>query len=464
MTLHHMITLFNEWLTILCVFPGILLIGCFLTIRLRGIQIRKLFRSIQYLMYQSQETKGNITPFQAISAVLAGNLGTGNISGMAVALATGGPGSLVWMWVMAFLGAAIQYASCFLGARYRTQSSLGEYVGGPMYYLYYGLQSKWLGILFCLFTIFGAFTVGNLAQIHSISLPMASFGFQPFSISLVMAGFVAFVLLGGIERFAKVAGTVVPFKAVLYLGCAIVIIVLNFDKVPEAFSLIFKEAFSLQATAGGILGFAMLKSVATGFERGIFATDAGTGIVPILQASAKTEHPVVTGILSLLSPAIVMVVCTATALVVLVTGAWQTGLESTNMVTYAFETGLSSSLGKYVVIFSLLLFAYTTIIAWAFCMDKSVEFLFGKKAVPWVRFVFIAIVPCGTLLHVSTVWALADVCISLMVITNLIAVIGLRKEIISETQAFLGCEKTNRQEAFRTLQDDSDITSPDYVK
>ena len=325
-SLHHMIALFNNWLTIVIVFPGILIIGSYFTLKLKGIQVRKLIISTRCLLNQSNgstTTQGNISPFQAVSAVLAGNLGTGNISGMAVALSTGGPGSLVWMWIMAFLGAAIQYSSCFLGSYYRQKTAEGEFIGGPMYYLKFGMKSKWLASLFCIFTIFGAFTVGNLAQVHSIALPLTSIGFDSFSIGIVIAIFVGLVIFGGIERFAQVTSTIVPFKAVIYLGCACLILALHSDKLPQAFSLIFNEAFSFKAGIGGTLGFSVMKAITTGFERGIFATDAGTGIVPILQASTKTEHPVVTGILSILAPVTVMIVCSATALVIIVTDAWK---------------------------------------------------------------------------------------------------------------------------------------------
>ncbi len=425
----------NTFITIWFVFPAILILGGYLTYKLRCIQLTKVSLSAKMLFAPSGNREGNITPFQAVSAVLAGNLGTGNISGMAVALTCGGPGALVWMWIMAFLGSAIQYANCLLGTKFRVRNSQGEFSGGPMFYLRDGLKSKTLAYLFCIFTIFAAFTVGNLVQIHSIVLPLETAGYNPLHVGIVLAGVVAIVILGGIERFARVAASIVPFKAFLYLGCAGAILFLNASKLPEVFFLLFTTAQSSEAMVSGFLGFMTVKAITTGFGRGLFATDAGTGIVPILQATAQTESPVMTGINALLAPVVTMLVCTATALVLLVTGAWQTGLESTNMVTYAFESGLGASFGKYIVIVSLVLFAYTTVLAWACCMDKSVEFLLGRSAILPLRLIFILFVPVGTLLHVSIVWALADVCISLMLLVNLIGIVRLIHTVINDTNA-----------------------------
>jgi AGCS family alanine or glycine:cation symporter len=201
---------FNEFFTFYLVFPAIVLLGLFLTIRLRGLQMTKLKMSFACLLNKESGSQGNMSHYQAIASVLAGNFGTGNISGMAIAISTGGPGALVWMWMMAFLGTAIQYASCVLGIKYRRQNSKGEYVSGPMYYLRDGLGFKRLGVLFGIFTIFGALTVGNFVQINSVTLPLQKMGFHPFVCGLVLAFLVGIVLLGGIQRVAKIASFIVP--------------------------------------------------------------------------------------------------------------------------------------------------------------------------------------------------------------------------------------------------------------
>lgn len=431
------LTHFNEALTFYFVFPAIVILGTYLSVKLRCVQISKLKMSFFCLLKKPSHSEGNITHYEAISSVLAGNFGTGNISGMAIALSTGGPGALVWMWIMAFLGAAIQYVSCILGIKYRKQNADGEYVGGPMYYLSDGLGYKKLAIFFSVFTILGALTVGNFAQINSVVLPLEKMGFHPLICGIIMAACVAIVLLGGIKRLAKMASFVVPIKAVLYLGAAMIILALHTDKLLPAFKLMFSSAFNPQSTLGGIFGFGVVRAISSGFDRGLFATDAGTGIVPILQSSARTVNPVIDGIVTLVAPFLVMIVCTTTGLVLLVTGVWQDpNLRSTNMVTQAFENGLGHSVGAYVVIIALILFSYTTIMAWACCAEKAMDFLFGIEWAKKFKYFYILLIPMGALIHVDLIWSLADISISLMLMTNLIGIVGLSKEVIQESKRF----------------------------
>ena len=427
----------NLCFTLLIVFPAIVALGLYLTIKLRCVQITELGQSFSCLTKKSSSDEGSISRFGALSAVLAGNFGTGNISGMAVAIATGGPGALVWMWIMAFFGAAIQYASCVLGVAFRSKTKEGEYVGGPMYYLKEGLGYKKTAILFALFTIFGSITVGNFAQINSVVLPLEKMGLNPFYSSLVIAALVGFVTLGGIKRIAHFASYIVPIKAALYLGTAFIIIALHSDKVLPAFSLMFQEAFNFSSVLGGALGLGAFQAIKTGFDRGLFATDAGTGIVPILQASSRSENPVLDGIATLVAPLMVMVVCTATGLVLIITGAFQSpDLQSTNMVTHAFSQGLGTKIGGYIVVFTLILFAYTTILAWGYCGEKALGFLIGNTKARLFRFAYIALVPIGSLIHVSMIWTLADIAITLMVVTNLIGITALSDHVIEASRKF----------------------------
>jgi len=437
MDLKTFLVSFNETFTFFFVFPGIIVLGLYLTFQLKFVQVTKLKMSFKCLMQKDSSSQGNISHFQAISAVLAGNFGTGNISGMAIALTTGGPGALVWMWVMAFLGASIQYASCVLGVKYRRKNSEGEFVGGPMYYLSEGMGKPFLGVIFAIFTIFGALTVGNFAQVNSVVLPMVHIGLDPFICGLIMAFLVGIVLLGGIQRVARLASVIVPVKALLYLGVALLILAWNSDQVLPALKVMFRSAFSSDAISGGVLGFGVLKALTAGFDRGIFATDAGTGIVPILQASARTSNPVIDGVSTLVAPFLVMIVCTTTGLVLMVTGAWQVvGLKSTNMVTYAFEQGLGHQAGSYIVIIALVLFAYTTILAWACCGEKAVGYLWGTKQARWFKYLYIALVPVGTVIHLELIWLLADISISLMLVTNMIGIAALSKYVIGESRAY----------------------------
>ena len=302
-----------------------------------------------------------------------------------------------------------------------------------MYYLSKGLNAKSLAIFFALLTLFASITVGNFAQINSMTLPLKALGFDPLLCGLVIAAVVAVVMLGGLGRVSKLASLLVPLKAALYLGTALIILYFNLDLIIPAFKLMFSSAFTPLAVGGGVMGFGVLKAMSTGFERGLFATDAGTGIVPILQSSTRTSCPFVDGMVTLVAPFLVMIVCTVTGLVLIVTGAYQVdGLQSTNMVTYAFRNGIGHDAGAYVVIVALILFGYTTILAWGVAAERAGEYLFGTKQNKYIRWVYILLIPIGAMLKVDLVWILADLCISLMVITNMIAVAGLSSEVIGE--------------------------------
>lgn len=437
MDLKSLLGNFNHGFTLFIIFPGIIFFGFYLSLKLRFVQVFKLRQSIDCLTKGDSVQEGNISRFGAIASVLAGNFGTGNISGMAVALATGGPGALVWMWIMAFFGAAIQYASCILSVSYREKTKDGEYVGGPMYYLKKGLGFKKIAVLFALFTILGSITVGNFAQINSVILPLQKMGLNPFYTSVGIAFLVGIVILGGIQRLASFATYIVPLKAFLYLGAALTVLAFNYDKVLPALELMFKHAFGFSSVMGGMLGAGVLKALTTGFDRGLFATDAGTGVVPILQAGAKSENPIMDGIATLIAPLMVMIVCTTTGLVLLVTGAWQMpDLQSTNMVTHAFTIGLGSSIGEYVVVAALILFAYTTILAWSYCGEKALGYLIGAERGRYFRIFYVLLVPIGSLLQVNMVWTLADISITCMLAANLIGILGLSKQVIESTREF----------------------------
>lgn len=439
---------FNELFTLLCVFPTMLFLGLYLTIRLRFVQISKFKLSLTHLMSKKHGCEGSMSHFEAMSAVLASNFGTGNVSGMAVALTTGGPGALVWMWVMAFLGAAIQYASCLLGVKYRTRDPNNEYVGGPMYYLSKGLGFKKLASLFCLLTITGAITTGVMTQVNSMSLPLIKLGMPPFLCGTLIAVFVGYITLGGLKRTTKFASFVVPLKAFLYLGTAWVILFLNYEKILPAFGVMFDAAFNTQALMGGVLGGGIVKAITTGFDRGIFATDAGNGIVPLLQSGARTTDPVVDGLVTLVAPFLVMIVCTTTGLVLIITDAWQgIGLHSTNMVTQAFTDGLGTSIGAYIVIVSLLLFGYTTVVTWSCCLEKAVTYLWGHKIAGYAKYAFILLIPFGALADVEIVWALADVSLTAMLVVNMIGVAGLSKEVIEDSRVYFDKERKSLEVA-----------------
>ncbi|HXW60091.1 MAG TPA: amino acid carrier protein, partial [Myxococcota bacterium] len=321
-----MVDLIKEGITIGLIFPIIVIAGTYLSIRLRFIQLTKLFTAVRLITLR--EGAGSMSSFGALSAILGGNLGTGNISGVAVALVTGGPGSLLWMWVMAILASITKYVGCYLGVHYQRQNKALDWVGGPMFYLKEGLRSKFLAGLFCILTISSALTVGNLVQVHALTLPLKDFDINPLFFGIILAVLVGGVIFGGLKRFAHVVSVLVPVMAVAYIMTCLIILVLFHNKLMPSVLLIIKSAFDFAPVAGGFLGYGVLIAIRAGFDRGLFATDSGLGLAPIVHAAVRDTRPhhdnrVTQGLISLLSPMIVMVVCTMTGLVLLATGAYE---------------------------------------------------------------------------------------------------------------------------------------------
>lgn len=411
--------------------------GGYYTLRLRGLQVSKLKLSLSYLLGQKQEkSQGGIPRYQAVATVLAGNFGTGNISGMAIALSTGGPGALFWMWLMALIGVMIQYASCLLGVKYREKSSSGEFAGGPMYYLKNGAKSPFAAALFAFFVVLGAITVGGLCQMDSINLALQSWNI-PTSISAIgVTVAAALVILGGVKRIARFSSSIIPVLALLYLGSCFYILAANLSLLPAAFSLLFSSAFGSHALIGGAAGFSVAQVVTAGVGRALFATDVGTGYVPILQAQSKSQHHVIDGVVALIAPFLVMVVCTVTALVLIVTGAYTTSLVSTSMVVWAFQQHLGVLGGKLVVTLSLLLFGFTTILAWAHCFEKALGYLLGDKEALTLRLAFLVFLPLGIFLPTYFIWTLADLSLVCMTLLNVWGVTTLSKEVIKDSRLF----------------------------
>jgi AGCS family alanine or glycine:cation symporter len=435
-----MIDVLKQSITLLIIFPTIIIFGGYLTYRLRFLQIVKLGRA--FSLVTLREKKGSISSFGALAAILGGNLGTGNISGVAVALMTGGPGALFWMWVMAILASITKYAGCFLGVHFQRLDERGEWVGGPMYYLSEGLKSKFLAALFCVFTITSALTVGNLVQVNALSAPLAEFDVAPWMFGIVMAILVGGVILGGLKRFAHVVSALVPLMAVAYiLTCIGVLVIFRHEILPNL-GLIMAGAFDLKPMSGGIFGFGILTTIRIGFDRGLFATDSGLGLAPILHASVRDDNPqidnrVIQGLISVLSPMIVMVVCSMTGLVLLTTGASKlANTSSTTMCMEAFRIGFGGAWAGHLVSVTLFFFAFTTILTWSFCADKAVEFLGGARLIRPFQLVFIAIIPLGTLVGDLWVWNVADFSTNLMFIVNMIGVIGLSKMVLTASRKY----------------------------
>ncbi|MCA0370848.1 MAG: amino acid carrier protein [Proteobacteria bacterium] len=430
----------KESLSLFVTVPAIIVAGLYFTVTLKGIQFTHVKKALALITPEKKE--GGISSFGAVAAVLGGNLGTGNVAGVAVALTMGGPGALLWMWVMAFLTASIKYAECYLGVTYRTQNDQKEYVGGPMYYLRHA-NFPLLAKGFALFTVFAALTGGTLVQVNSLSLPLEQAGYNPLYMGVFMAVLVAITVLGGMKRFVLVVSAVVPLMAVGYIGACLYVIGAHFHQLPDAFSLIFRSAMGIEPAIGGFAGCAAFQAMRTGFDRALFATESGLGLASIMHApvtspSERYPNNVAQGIISIFSPFIVVIVTSLTGLVLLVTNVWQDpSLISTNQCTQAFCVGFNWEGAGYIVLISLFFFAFTTTLAWAFCADRAVEFLFGSKGVRPFQWLLIMVVPLGAVLSVSFVWWLMDICLNIMLFLNLIGLFVMRKEILENAKKYL---------------------------
>jgi len=418
--------------------------GAYLTILLKGVQFRYLGYAIkQVFAKQRGNSEGDISHFDALMTSLAGAIGTGTIVGVATGITVGGLGSLFWMWVMALLGMATKYSESLLAVKYRELDARGEMIGGPMQYIERGMGWKWMAALFAILGAFAAIGVGNLAQVNSIAAAVTEIhdGADPWITGVVVAVITGLVIMGGVKSIGHVAGVLVPIMAIFYICGGMAIIVLHIDKVPEAFGIIFKSAFTGQAAVGGFVGSTIMMAIQTGVARSIFSNESGLGISTIAAAAAKTDSPgrqaMITMTGALLST---VIVCTITGLVLAVTGVLGSTDETGELVTgVALATKAFDTLpgGLYVVAIGLILFAFSTVIAWAYYGEKCCEYLLGVRSVPVYRMLYTLLVIPGSALHIKIVWDLADILNGLMAIPNLIALIALSGVIIAETKTFL---------------------------
>jgi AGCS family alanine or glycine:cation symporter len=415
--------------------------GIFLTLRLRGLQIRGLLYSLNIALIKRKEDdkeEGDISHFQALMTALAATVGTGNIVGVATAIVVGGPGALFWMWVTGIFGMATKYAEAVLAIKYRETDKFGTMSGGPMYYISKGLGWKWLGVLFAIFASIAAFGIGNMVQSNSVADAVkTSFGIPHWVTGILLATFTAMVVLGGIRSIARVTQYLVPFMIIVYFFGALAILLLNVTTIPSIFVLIIKSAFKPTAAVGGFLGATVMRTMREGVARGIFSNESGLGSAPIAAAAAKTPNPVKQALVSMTQTFIdTLVVCTMTGFVLLSTGFWNAGPKGAELTTLAFKSALPGGIGEFIVTLGLIFFAYSTILGWCYYGEKSLEYLLGKNSVRPYRVIFVIFVLIGTLLKLETVWRVADVMNGLMAFPNLIGLIGLSHIIVSETNKY----------------------------
>ncbi len=419
--------------------------GVYLSIRTGFLQVGKfgfIFKRTILTAFKKDPNavkgEGDVSPFQALTTALAATVGTGNIAGVAGAIAVGGPGAIFWMWVCAFFGMTTKYSEILLAVKYRETNDKGEFSGGPMYYISKGLNMKWLAVLFSLFGFLACFGIGNMTQVNTIASSLnTTFGISPMITGVALVILAAIVILGGIKRIATVTEKIVPFMAVFYIVAAIAVICMNYQAIIPSFALIFKCAFTPAAATGGFAGATIMLAVQKGMARGIFSNEAGLGSAPIAHATAKTNHPAkqaMWGVFEVFIDTIVL--CTLTALVIMTSGVWDSGVSGAPLTIMAFSDGLHSAAGAVVSI-AVFFFAFSTLISWSFYGERCLGFLMGStKGSLAFKLVFLAVIMLGANMELTLVWDIADTLNGLMAIPNLVGLLGLSTIIISVTKEF----------------------------
>ena len=422
-------------------------VGLFLTVGLSLLPLRKIGRGF-VLMWQGRTSTGtgDISAFHALMTSLSATIGTGNIAGVATAIVLGGPGAVFWMWITALVGMATKYSEAVCAVHFRETDSTGKHIGGPMYYIKNGLSSKWkwLAGVFAAMGAIAAFGIGNMVQSNSIADALDDHDIYPLVTSVILFILISMVLLGGITRIAVWAGKLVPFMTILYVASCLIILVINYAEIPAAFQLIVTTAFTGTAATGGFAGAAVAAAIQFGIARGVFSNEAGLGSAPIAHAAARTKDPITQGHIAMLGTFIdTIIICSMTALVIITTGVWSSGETGVDLTAMAFDSVLMG--GHYIVIFSLVIFAFTTILGWSYYGEKCWQYLFGVKRVAIYRVAWIAAVFIGpwaltwketARAGIDLIWLIADTLNAAMALPNLIALVLLAPIVIRLTREY----------------------------
>lgn len=451
------------WGPIMLIF--FLFVGFMFTARTKLFQIShfKYWIDVTFLnIFRKKEVrktkdKHAISQFQSLCTALAATIGTGNIAGVATAIATGGPGAVFWMWLSAFLGTMTNFAENTLGIKYRTKNKKGEWVGGAMYYIEEGLGWKWLAVIFAVFCALASFGIGNMSQVNSIASGLKnSFGINPQITAVILMVFVSLVILGGIKRIASVTEKIVPFMAIAYILGGFIVIFCNISEVPAAFGLIFREAFNFKAATGGVVGYGISVAMRRGISRGVFSNEAGLGSSVMVHSASDVKEPVVQGMWGIFEVfADTLVVCTITALVILTSGVYDMGsyaaaisageevVSGAALTSNAFASVIPHG-DKFVAI-GVMLFAFSTVLGWSFYGERAIGYLFGPKAVPVYKLIFICIIYFGCTASLDLVWDISDTFNGLMSIPNLIAITLLSGEVVKLTKEYIERVKSGKE-------------------
>lgn len=442
MDLSSIVSFFKDFSSLVWGWPMIIMLlgtHLFLTIRLRFPQLY-LFKALKLSFSKEGNADGDVSQFGALATSLAATIGTGNIIGVATAVALGGPGAVFWCWLTGVLGMSTKYAEGLLSVKYRVKNSSGEMIGGPMYALEKGLGMKWLGILFCIFTALAAFGIGNTVQANSISLLLnESYNISPHFSGICMSVLTALVVIFGVKGIAKVCTALVPFMAVMYvLGC-IYILIVNHAYLGQAFNLIFESAFSARAAGSGFVGTTVMMAARYGIARGLFSNESGLGSAPIVAAAAQTRNPVRQALVSSTGTFWdTVVICALTGLVLVSSILAYPDIDHTSdaaLTKMAFAK--IPYIGTPVLSFGIVTFAFSTILGWTYYSQKAVEYLGGKKVMLAYRIVWIIMIYVGSVVNLSLVWSFADIVNAFMAVPNLISLLLLSGVIVKETRKYL---------------------------
>ena len=410
--------------------------GIYLTIILKGMQFWALPHALKLIFHKEEDGEGDITHFAALMTALAATVGIGNIVGVATAITLGGPGAVFWMWVTGIVGMATKYSEAILAVKYRQVGENGM-KGGPMYYLRDGANMPKLGMAFAIFTAGAAFGIGNMTQSNAVASILNSEMAVPHWVTgLVLLTMTAVVILGGIKSIGKFTSKLVPVMILAYVMAAVVILVMNYDKIGGAFGLIFYHAFTPIAAGGGFAGAAIAAAIRYGVARGVFSNESGLGSAPIAAAAAKTNVPAKQALVSMTQTFIdTLLVCTMTALIILISPYWHEGVSAGVLTMQSFTYHLGT-VGGYIVIIATVLFAFSTILGWSYYGEKAIEFIFNGKYIKLYRVIFISVVMVGAMMKLEFVWNFSDLMNGMMAIPNLLALLILSKVISSETKTY----------------------------
>ncbi len=421
--------------------------GIYLTVKLHLLQVFRLPLALRLIFKAQNKGEGDVSSFKALCVALAATVGTGNIVGVATAVKVGGPGAIFWMWMAAFFGMATKYAEGLLAVKYRSVDAKGDIAGGPMFYIRNGMGEKWkpLATFFAIACILVAYLgIGTFPQVNAIVDSMElSFGFPKVATDAILTFFIAAITIGGLQSIAKVASGIIPFMAFLYIAISFGLLVANIDQLPAAVALIFADAFTGSAAAGGFAGSTVMMAMQNGIARGVFSNESGLGSAPIAAAAAKTKYPAEQGLISMTGTFIdTIIICTMTGIALVITGVWQGDAAGAAMTSAAFAATYGT-VGSQLLTIALALFAFTTILGWNYYGERACIYLFGTKGVLPYRLIFIVLIACGAFLKLEAIWILADIVNGLMAIPNLIALIALSGVVVAETKLYLKHRQEN---------------------